>query len=85
MSAEPSLVIELTPEAFKNCREKPQYKFLVEVSQAEPGKTIEIVGDDAILSFDTVLAILEDEGFEYDVLERDDLIGTYRILAVKKR
>jgi TusA-related sulfurtransferase len=77
-------LVELTVEAFKNCREKPQYKFLVEVSEAKPGDRLEIVGEDAILSFDTVVGILEDEGFEYEILERDDLIGTYRLIAWKK-
>jgi TusA-related sulfurtransferase len=79
-----TVIVELTAEAFKSCREKPQYKFLVEVSKAEPGKRIEIVGEDAVLSFDTVLAILEDEGFDYEILERDDLLGTYRVVAVRR-
>ncbi len=84
MTDSSTAVIELTAEAFKSCREKPQYKFLVEVSSAKPGARIEVVGEDAILSLDTVLAILEDEGFEYEILERDDLLGTYRLIAVKK-
>ena len=76
--------IELTVEAFKNCRDKPQYKFLLEVSEAKPGDKLEIVGEDPILSFETVISILEDEGFDYEILERDDIIGAYRLIAWKK-
>ncbi|BAN90657.1 glycosyltransferase [Aeropyrum camini SY1 = JCM 12091] len=76
--------IELTEEAFRSCRDKPQYRFLVTISEAKPGEEFEIVGEDAILSFDTVLSILEDEGFEYDIVERDDLLGTYTVIARKR-
>ena len=78
-------VIELTEEAFKGCRDKPHYKFMVEVAEAEKGDIIEVVGEDVILSLDTVISVLEDEGFEYEILERDDLLGTYRLKAVKTR
>jgi len=77
-------LVEVTTEAFKSCREKPQYKLLVELSEARPGDEIEIVGEDVILRFETLLDILEDEGFEYDILDRDDLVGTYRVVARKK-
>ncbi|MCE4604843.1 MAG: hypothetical protein F7B20_07780 [Aeropyrum sp.] len=77
--------IELTEEAFRSCREKPQYKFLVSISEAKHGEEFEIVGEDRILSFETVLEILDDEGFEYDILDRDDILGTYTLIARKNR
>ena len=76
--------IELTESAFKSCREKPQYKLLVALHDLEPGSIVEIIGEDAIMSFERLLMILEDEGFEYEIVERDDLLGTYSVRAMKR-
>lgn len=77
-------VVELTREAFRSCREKPQYKLLVTLHESRPGDDLEIVGEDAIMDFDRLLTILEDEGFDYEILERDDILGTYIVRAVKR-
>ncbi len=77
-------LILVTTQAFESCRDKPQYRLLVELSEARRGEELEIVGEDVVLGFDTLLEILEDEGFDYEILDRDDLLGTYRVLARKR-
>ena len=75
--------LELTREAFKSCREKPQFKLLEALYDSKTGDELEIEGEDAIVKLDTLLAMLEDEGFEYSVVERDDIIGYYVVEARK--
>ena len=84
MASQGVTTIELTESAFKSCREKPQYKLLVTLHDSEPGSIVEIVGEDSIMDFERLLMILEDEGFEYEVVDRDDLLGTYIVRAMKR-
>jgi len=74
----------LTVEAFKGCGGRPRYRLLLGLAEAAPGEEVEIVGEDAVLGFDTLLGMLEDEGFDYEVLERDDLLGSYRVAARRR-
>lgn len=76
--------LDFTYEAWRGCRDKPSVRLVSALMDAKPGDEITIVGEDAVMPFNLLLDILEDEGFDYDIEERDDLVGTYRVVARKR-
>ena len=78
------LRLTFTYEAWSGCRDKPSVRLVSALMDAGPGDRLVIVGEDSVMPFTLILDTLEDEGFDYDVEERDDLVGTYRIIAYRK-
>lgn len=76
--------LDFTYEAWSGCRDKPSVRLVSTLMDAEPGDRVVIVGEDAVMPFTLLLDTLDDEGFVYTIEERDDLVGTYRVVAVKK-
>ena len=75
--------LDFTWEGYKGCREKPSVKLVTAIMESQAGDVLEVVGEDEVFPFDMLVETLRDEGFEVDVLERDDLLGSYRVRAVK--
>ncbi|MEB3773888.1 MAG: hypothetical protein GSR86_03035 [Desulfurococcales archaeon] len=77
--------LDFTYEAWRGCRDKPSVRLVSTIMDVEPGGVIEIVGEDSVMPLNLILDTLEDECFDYDVEERDDIVGTYRVRAVKRQ
>jgi len=76
--------LDFTYEAYKGCRDKPSVKLVSAIMDSNPGDIIEIKGEDTVFPFSILLETLEDEGFTYEIIERDDLLGYYEVRAVKQ-
>jgi TusA-related sulfurtransferase len=75
--------LDFTWEGYKGCREKPSVKLVTVIMESQKGDVLEVVGEDEVFPFDMLTETLRDEGFEVEVLERDELVGFYRVRAVK--
>jgi len=73
--------IELTEEAFRSCREKPTFKLIAALTEADKGEEIAVVGEDQIMRYEVLLDILTQEGFE--IIEKNRGPGRYRVRAVR--
>ena len=75
--------LDFTWEGYKGCREKPSVKLVSAIMESQRGDVLEVVGEDEVFPFDMLIDTLKDEGFEVEVIERDDLVGYYKVRAVK--